>query len=368
MKFVEATAEHAGPFADFLHRMGADARLGSLPFGYYGPSPDIKVSRWLLLDDAKTRPVVVGSVSVKRQVYLVGDQLREIAALVYPVTLGVAEPRYAMAAPMLFRHSDTTFPLNYLLGMGAPETNPTAKLSQLLGWTLTPAPYLFLPLRLGPLLAMRLSRRPILAGSAAIAANAGLFAPVDFALRRIARAAAPAPSLQLRSVASFDHQIDDLWRLRRAELGFSLVRDSRQLNALFPAAERFERWLMTRGAQVVGYAVLLTPPIGAARFSNARVATLVDFSVLQADIDDGVALLVREFARRPLDAVLFNGAEAAALASLATHGFRARPTGVYLATSRRLQTLLDEAKVGVGRMLLTRADGDGPIGLGVDLQ
>jgi hypothetical protein len=39
---------------------------------------------------------------------------------------------------------------------------------------------------------------------------------------------------------------------------------------------------------------------------------------------------------------------------------------MYLAVSPALQACLDAAGVGLSEMVITRADGDGPIGLGVD--
>jgi len=39
---------------------------------------------------------------------------------------------------------------------------------------------------------------------------------------------------------------------------------------------------------------------------------------------------------------------------------------MYLAVSPALQTRLDAAGIGLSDMVITRADGDGPIGLGVE--
>ena len=87
-----------------------------------------------------------------------------------------------------------------------------------------------------------------------------------------------------------------------------------------------------------------------------------------------MALLTRKKRLNPLylfgkdlDAVITNTPHGKTIHSLISCGFLARTTNVYLATSEQLQALFDSYNINLRNMVMTRGDGDGPIGLGVDL-
>ena len=70
--------------------------------------------------------------------------------------------------------------------------------------------------------------------------------------------------------------------------------------------------------------------------------------------------------RQRLDAVIVNHSHGCTVEPLRAAGFLQRATNMFLAVSPELHQRLDAANVGISQMLITRADGDGPIGLGVE--
>jgi len=371
MKLVEYGPESLDAYRIFLQRLGAHSdRLSlDLPFAYYGASPGVVIKRYLLIDEKADPQQVLGAFNVKLQDYVLAGQSVRVAVVTYPVSLGQVEPRYAMVGVLLFRKLAEAYPINYLLGMGPPDSSPAARLSSMLGWRLDPIPYLFRPNRLGNLVAKRLESRPLLASAAGLAARLGLFLPAESIFRLWSRRARPAGRLELKPAETFDASVDAFWRDYQQEVGFSLVRDQRQLNAIYPATTpQFKRLVFEEEGRVVGFAVLLVPSAeGRGRFGQARVATLVDLCLRDAALESGVAGLSEHLFRLPVDAVIVNTPHRRTLEALTHRGFLHRVTGMYLATSPKLQALLDNAAVTLDEMVLTRGDGDGPIGLGVDL-
>ncbi|HYW45897.1 MAG TPA: hypothetical protein VE959_23740 [Bryobacteraceae bacterium] len=348
----------------FASKVGR-ASLGR-PFGYYGASDTTVVRRHILIDDGADPPAVIGAVTTKVQDYVLAGQTIRVAVATYPIGLGVVEPKYAMAGVLIFRKLLESHPLN-ILGTGPPETNTVAKLCSMLGWRLSPVPYLFMARRIAPLAAKQLATRPALAAVARLAGRLGLLAPFEAVMHR--RARRPAVKYDIDCVAGFDAELDGWWQAYAEEIGFGLIRDSRQMNTMFPATiGAFERLLFRSSGRVVGFAVLLIPkPEDARQAMGANVVTLVEFGALNAHLEDAAAALAQRLWRQRLDAVIVNHSHGKTVEALQAAGFVPRSTNMVLAVSPALQARLDAAGVGLSGMVITRADGDGPIGLGVDL-
>jgi hypothetical protein len=364
MRFVEHDETHETMYLRFASKVGR-ASLAR-PFSYYGASDAIVVRRHILIDDGVDPPAVIGAVSIKVQDYVLAGKAVRVAVATYPIGLGIAEPRYAMAGVLIFRKLLESYPLNFLLGMGPPETNTVAKLCLMLGWRLSPVPYIFMPRRIAPLVAKQFATRPIVAAVARMAGRLGLWAPFEAALS--VRARRPAMKLDVDRVAEFDIELDRWWSTYSEEIGFGLARDSRQMNAMFPTTiEAFERLVFRRSDRIVGFAVLLIPkPEDAMGAMGANVVTLVEFCALDAHLEDAAAALAQRLRRQRLDAVIVNHSHSKTVEALKAAGFVLRSTNMYLAVSPALQARLDAAGVSLSEMVITRADGDGPIGLGVD--
>jgi hypothetical protein len=136
----------------------------------------------------------------------------------------------------------------------------------------------------------------------------------------------------------------------------------------FPSSNAFERLLFRRDGTVVGFAVLLVPKPEDVKISmGANIVTLVDFCTFTGDLPETAAALTQWLWGQDLDAVIFNHSHGPTLDVLKATGFRPRATNMYLATSPLLQEQLDADGIGLDQMIVSRADGDGPIGLGVNL-
>jgi hypothetical protein len=363
VRFVVQDPSHAAAYARFAERVGGAA--GAMAFGYYGASEGVTIERRLLIDDQGSSPVVIGAVTTKLQDYVLAGERVRVAVATYPVSLGAVEPRYAMAGMLVFRKLLEAHPLNILLGMGPPDASPTARLSQMLGWQVSPVPYLFMPMRLGPLAAKQLAERPALAAAARAIGAFGLTAPIEWFMR----AGVGRSDLATDQVAAFGADLDRWWAGYADEVGFSLVRDSRQMNAMFPGqVSAFRRFLFRRDGEVVGYAVLLVPPPEEAiRARGVNLVSVVEFCARQEALGAAAKSLARMLWGQRADAAIVNQSYGPALKALQSVGFRPRTTGTYLAASPQLQARLDAARIGLDRMVISLADGDGPIGLGVDL-
>ena len=335
------------------------------PFSYYRPLDGTVVRRHILIDDGVDPPEVIGGVSIKVQDYVLAGKGVRVAVATYPIALGIAEPRYSMAGILIFRKLLESYPLN-ILGTGPPETNTVGKLCLMLGWRLSPVPYLFMPRRIAPLVAKQLAPRPTFAAIARMAGRLGFLVPFEAILR--GRSRRPGMKFDIDRVPEFDIELDEWWSTYSEEIGFGLVRNSRQMNAMFPTTiDAFERLVFRRSGRIVGFAVLLIPkPEDSVRAMGANIVTLVEFCALNAHLKDAAAAMAQRFWRQRLDAVIVNHSHGKAVEALKHAGFVLRSTNMYLAVSPALQARLDAAGVGLSDMLITRADGDGPIGLGVD--
>lgn len=363
MRLVEHDKAHESMYLRFASKVGR-ASLAR-PFSYYVASDATVVRRHILIDDGVDPPAVIGAVSINVQEYVLAGKGVRVAVATYPIALGIAEPRYAMAGTLIFRKLLESYPLN-ILGVGPPESNKVAKLCSMLGWRLSPVPYLFMPRRIAPLVAKQLATRPTFAAIARMAGRLGLFAPFEAVLR--GRAQRPAMAPDIDCVADFDTELDGWWSTYSKEIGFGLARNSRQMNAMFPTTiDAFERLVFRRGGRIIGFAVLLIPkPEDAMRAMGANVVTLVEFCALSAHLEDAAVALAQRLWRQRLDAVIVNHSHGKTVEALKAVGFVLRSTNMYVAVSPVLQARLDAAGVGISEMVITRADGDGPIGLGVD--
>jgi hypothetical protein len=365
VRLVEYDESHSAAYLCFARKVGGASLCRQ--FAWYRPCDAIIVQRHILIDDAANPAVVIGAVTTKVQDYAIARATIRVAVAVYPISLGIVEPRYAMAGVLIFRKLLEAYPLNFLLGMGPPETSRMAKLCVAHGWRLSPVPYLFMPRRCAPLVAKQLASRPALATATRVAGRLGLFTPFDVVLR--ARARRPSMKLDIDRVAEFDVEFDGWWSAYAKEIGFGLVRDSRQMNAMFGGrTDVFERLVFRHRGRIVGFAVLLIPkPEDAQRAMGANVVTVVEFCALGAYVENAAMILAQRLRRQRIDAAIVNHSHGPTVQALKAAGFLSRASSHYLAMSPALQMRLDATGIGLSQMVITRADGDGPIGLGVEL-
>lgn len=365
MKLVEQTAEHDVAFRAFATSLGEYAQ--DLSYGYYGPHPGISVRRHLLVEAKGDISAVIGAVTSKEQTYVVQGERLRVAVFTYPVTLGVVNPRYAAAAIVLMRKMLEAYPINFLL-VGSPQTNPTGRLCEMLGWRVDAIAYLFLPLRFGALLAKRLRNKPLAAVAVRIAKTTGVFWPVEAALRVYRRRRTPQ-RVDTESVRMFGAELNAWWNRVESVFGFTLVRDAAQMNAMYPPERpEFERLLLKVDDRVVGFAVLLIPTVKESlAVFGANVATLVEFIAEEALLSPAAAALGEYLSGHQQDAVICNHAHVATAQALRDAGFKDRKTEMYFAASPALQQLLSCKGLDLDKCIITRGDGDGPIGLGVML-
>jgi hypothetical protein len=365
MKLVELSDAYLPAFRQFAREIGGEATPLPTAFGYYGPAEGLEVRQNLLVDERDGAPRVLAAAIVKTQDYVLAGAPVRVSSITYPISLGIVEPRYAAVGMMLMRHILASHPLNYLLGMGPPDVNKTAKLCQALGWQLHPQPYAFMPRRLVPLARKQLGSRP--AFGAALSAVQLTGAPMVAQALMKARLGNPG-EVSPKEVPAFGPEHDAWWSAFAPSLGFGLSRNAAQLNALAPGAvPAFRRLVFMRGGRQVGFAVLLIPEPHEARAAlGANVATVVDFAADEQLLPNAAAALGRWLWKGKIDAALTNTTHQATLDALTGQaGFRMRDTYSYLALAPALAKMLSSRGIDVGQTMISRIDGDGPIGLGV---
>ena len=365
MEFVIYDDTHEAGYRRFCKAIGGESKR--ISFDYYESSDATVIRRHLLIDDAVDPAFVIGAVTTKEQDYVLCGETVRVAIASYPVSLGIAEPRYAMAGILVLRKLLEIYPNNFLLGMGPPGQNATSTLCRMLGWSLFPVPYVFMPLRLGPLLCKHLANHPLLARAAGLLNGLKLFSPFELLMR--ARQPRPATNIITQQVSQFDEELGRWWEKYSQTKCFGLVRDSGQLNSMFPKSiDAFRRFIFRRNGCVVGFAILLVPePQQVIALMGANVVTVVDFCACADDLFESAASLACLLRTYNVDAVISNLSHGPTLEALNRVGFRSRATNVFLAISPALQARLNKEGILPEQMIISRADGDGPIGLGVDL-
>lgn len=107
---------HIELYQEFRKRLGekdADKKFEN-PFSYYGEESRANVSLWLLI----IQDEVIATVITKKQTYIISGVEEDVYFLKYPVSLGIVDSSYKMAAVLLSAWIKKMFKYSFLLGMG----------------------------------------------------------------------------------------------------------------------------------------------------------------------------------------------------------------------------------------------------------
>ena len=350
----------------FSRRVGGSSAL--LPYQYYGQHDQISVNRHILIDadNNNPQPNVVGAITIKEQNFVVSGSVVRIAVATYPISLGHVDPKYALSGTLIFKKLLEEFPLNIMM-VGNPSENTTSSMCRLLGWSLYPIPYLFRVQRIGPLVKKKFSKSKFVRPLVCDVISRIFGPPIDFIIQK--RLLRRPSGISIKIVFSFEGDVNLWWSNYAKSVGFSMVRDMLTLNAIYPnSVGAFERLVFQRDGNVIGYAVVLRPnPHDVISLMGANVNTLIDFCVNESCLDDASSALSNYFLDVNADAIIVNHSHALTLSSLENTGFQSRITNMYFAVSPGLSDLFKQNEVDLDEMIVSRADGDGPIGLGANL-
>jgi hypothetical protein len=157
---------------------------------------------------------------------------------------------------------------------------------------------------------------------------------------QLARTRSAARGVSVEEVKGFGDWADDLWQRSRARYTMIGSRDSATLNVLYPSWGSFICVKVTRGAQVLGWAVALdTQMRGSRYFGDMRVGSLVDCLARPEEAPAIVQSVTRLLEARGVDLVLSNQSHAAWRDALKSAGFLGAPSNFIFGASKSVAEL-----------------------------
>jgi hypothetical protein len=307
---------------------------------------------------------VRGAYILKFQDFSFGGETRPLAYYHLPISEGIVNRTYAGVGVRMLQSALKAQPRLFCLGMGGLD-RPLPQMLKVVGWHLQPVPFHFKvhhaarflqqiePLR-------RTARQRLVADFAALSGAGRVALGI---LQRRHRAGRDR-SVSVEVVDRFDARVDEVWDRTRARYPPIGCRDRATLGILYPAGTRFVRLQVRRGADVVGWAVLLdTQMRGSKYFGDLRVGSIVDALAAPEDAAAVAQAADDALAERGVDLVVCNHAHGAWTAALTSRGFLAGPSNFIFAASKALQAEVPPSASPMAQPYLMRGDGDGPVNL-----
>jgi hypothetical protein len=325
-----------------------------------GGHPDIFQEAFLAMEDSDMR----GGYFLKHQPFWIAGQVRRAASYRLPVSEGIVNRAYIGVAMQTLRDAVARQPLLFSLGMGSVDA-PVARLEKAAGWSQYAVPFRFRVVRGGRFLRniAALRSTPARRIAADLAALTGI-GSLAFAALRVVRRPKSDSHITAEPFDCFKEWADELWERARSGYSIAAVRDSSIGNALYPASDkRFQRWKISRGAQVLGWAVGLTTQMrGHKQFGDLRVATIVDAFAAPGDAEHVIAAATKAL-EKDADLIVSNQMHDAWADALERCGFLKGPSNFIFSSAKELSRLLDPFAEQVRQGLMNRGDGDGPVHL-----
>ena len=366
--------EHIPAVQEFNHRLRANWGTGeALPFHFFESNiPEwlprrqkvpIYQQYYLALDNGFVR----GGFVTKHQDFSFSGNVRKIAFYHYPLSEGIINRKFAWVGGEMLKTALRDNPLLFALGIGGINL-PLSRMLKAMRWSMTVVPFLFRinhPTRFLenlPEFRKTLLRRFLVEG----ASKTGLGWLGVKSLQVIPSLNAYwQPRARVEEVDFFSSWADSLWEGVAHRFAMVAVRDSNNLNVLYPSSNRrFIRIRVMQAETVVGWAVLLDTQMQNAKyFGNLRVGSIVDCLSVQ-----GSERLVAQAAtnllnRRGVDLVVTNQCHQGWVKAFRQLAYFSGPSNFVFATSPQLTKLIHPFQESFSRIHLTRGDGDGPIRL-----
>lgn len=163
----------------------------------------------------------------------------------------------------------------------------------------------------------------------------------------------------------FPPTVDELWKTCENDYTLIAVRDHQLLNRLYPAHDKANIKLLFReNSKLVGWSVVRnTSMCGHKQFGNMHVGSLVDglaFPGYIVDIVGGCTIFLR---KKKVDLIVSNQANGIWCNALSKAGFIGGPSNFLFVASPKLSGMLGNFSEKQNSWHLNRGDGDGPINL-----
>jgi hypothetical protein len=364
LRFEVFGEQHIPAVIEFNRRM-MDGRAPSdflLPTSVEPPRASaeepIRWTRFVVLDGEAVRG---GLLEMDQPGWLNGQATRALN-FQSPLSEGIVDPKYAAVAMQMVKYMQKQTNAVFMVGMGAID-RPLPKLLIALGWSVWPVPFLFRVHRAGPFLSelqmLKTSSLKRIAAQIARITGIGMLA-LAYKQRR-----KKMPDGTIRRVDAWGDWADEIWLRCRDNCSFSVLRDRRTLESLYPASDPQNRiYLVERDRKPVGWSVCFNVRLANHyHFGNLQVGSILDCLALPEAMASSAMLTDRELASEGADLVLVNHSHKAWTEAFHSAGFLSGPSNYMLAISKKLREALQNTPDGESRVHVTRGDGDGRIHL-----
>jgi hypothetical protein len=310
---------------------------------------------------------VRGGYILKHQDFKIGDEIVPIADLRLPISEGAVDRQHTAVATELLFNALAKQRLLFGMGIGGYDEAIT-KLFEAAGWRIFTIPFFFKvqsPYRFCRkirFLRRRWHRRAVLD----LAAFSGAAWLGFKTLQSIRRHSDPLEAtVRVEWVEEFDSWSDELWDRCKSEYGMLAVRDGEVLRLLYPKSDpRFLRLKVSRGDQLIGWAVLLdTQMSDHKQFGDLRVGSFVDGLASIDDVPSVVLAATQHLEKRGVDLIVSNHSHTRWCDGFGSAGYLSGPSNYLFAASRALDKLWRRSDIDNNETFINRGDGDGPINL-----
>ncbi len=307
---------------------------------------------------------VRGGYVLKHQPFWINGAVAATGYVYSPISEGIVNAQFGKVGLQLMMHALRRQPLLYCLGMGGFD-RPLPQMLKAMGWTLCEVPFYFrvvLPAAFfrNFTYASKLRGGKLAANLLAITGLGWLGTKCINAART--KTPENAGELSWQIVPEFGDEVNALWDAVHANYSLAAVRDRAALNRLYPrATEKFLRLVVSRGGNIVGWAVALdTPMRGHKFFGNARLGSVIDCFALAGTEFDVMHAATRLLEERGVDVLVSNQSHSAWRDALERAGWLEGPSNFIFASAPKLTARLAPFVEHQPCFHLTRGDGEGP--------
>ena len=348
-----------------------------LAAGGVGPEfhfPETNIPPWLPKVDnrriyqefylATDGDAVRGAYILKFQDFLLSGEVQPVVYYHLPISEGIVNQAYSSVGVHMLRSALKAQPLLYCLGMGGFD-RPLPRMLKAMGWSLFAVPFSFkvnntprFLLNMGPLRQTALHRRvcdlAAVSGAGAIAINL---------LQKI-HSKRKDRSIMVEPISSFASWADSLWDHYSSQYKVIGFRDSATLNVLYPADKTFLLVKVSRGTDVLGWAVMLDTQMKNNKyFGDLRLGSIADCLASPENAQAVIQAASQFLQNRGVDLIVCNHSHRAWNAALKGNGFLAGPSNFIFAASKPLAERIGSLESSKDQAFFMRGDGDGPVNL-----
>lgn len=358
VKYNESYIPAVKEFNRRLHEGGThyqfpESHIPKFPFAEGKP---IYQEYFLAIDESG----VHGGYIIKHQGYVFKGQDKPTSSLELPLSEGVVDRKYSEVSTIMLNDCLNKEPAVFALGLGGFDQRSTRFL-QKAGWTVTAIPFYFRIINPGNFLRniKYLRRGGLKSVLMDILSFSGLgWLGVKLHQAFISRKRKPSGEIEFEVVPDFERWVDDLWKSRKGDIYYSLVRDSRVLRSIYPPENRdITRLKFLVDGKIAGWAVLkITQLKDHNHFGNMRLGTIVDCFSLRGFEDVAIFAATEYLEQQNPDLIVSNQSHQDWCDALSHSGYIQGPSNFLFASSKELTALLDPIEQNIHKISMNRGN------------